>query len=514
LKNLNLWDNAIIFFLLLGFVFIIANSFSLPFERDEGHYAYGAWIMTRGLVPYINTFEQKPPLIFLPYLLAYLINPQALWPAHLLADIFLLFTLLLIGMVAAREYGKRVGLLAMWLGLLLVMTPHLAPFAANTERFLILPLMGLLAIYVFNRDCPGRWPLFWGTVCGVSAILFKQISLVPVSFILTIWLIERKKLGTIKDLLTITVAALLTGFLTCGYFLMRGAAPFMWENLVVFNRYYMQATGGFTLQWFLFHLRQLTVSWVGIYLLIIWFVCKKTERRWFYLGLLLVSGLSILTTPYGHYYIALAPFLAIIAAAGIDTLSRQLAESLKIAGKEKLVFVILSVMVVFSLFWPVRNYYVMPAPELLTRVYSTMNPFVESPLVAKRIDELTKPNDYIYIAGTEMQLHYYSKRLNPSRFSGVYSLMINQPLNLKYQQETIADLEKKTPRVIIWVQSPFSWLVQPGTPTLIFNYLHRQLAQHYRLVGGSLRSWGQVAWEEPVEKNRMMRYSILLFIRK
>src|SRR5690606_12396057 len=37
---------------------------ALPFERDEGEYAYLAWRWGEGEVPYRDAFDQKPPGVF------------------------------------------------------------------------------------------------------------------------------------------------------------------------------------------------------------------------------------------------------------------------------------------------------------------------------------------------------------------------------------------------------------------------------------------------------------------
>lgn len=48
-----------IIFLTVLFLFLLLlrwNSFEMPFERDEGEYAYSAWILRRGIMPYENSF--------------------------------------------------------------------------------------------------------------------------------------------------------------------------------------------------------------------------------------------------------------------------------------------------------------------------------------------------------------------------------------------------------------------------------------------------------------------------
>ena len=49
---------------LLGLLLLTQwNWFSMPFERDEGEYAYSAWLMKDGGVPYRDAFLQKPPMV-------------------------------------------------------------------------------------------------------------------------------------------------------------------------------------------------------------------------------------------------------------------------------------------------------------------------------------------------------------------------------------------------------------------------------------------------------------------
>ncbi|MDD4005525.1 MAG: hypothetical protein PHW69_10050, partial [Elusimicrobiaceae bacterium] len=64
-----------VFYLLLNW-----NTFTAPFERDEGEYAYAAWITLQGQVPYISSFLHKPPLTIFMYMLGYFIDPAAVWP--------------------------------------------------------------------------------------------------------------------------------------------------------------------------------------------------------------------------------------------------------------------------------------------------------------------------------------------------------------------------------------------------------------------------------------------------
>jgi hypothetical protein len=149
--------------------------------------------------------------------------------------------------------------------------------------------------------------------------------------------------------------------------------------------------------------------------------------------------------------------------------------------------------------------------EVLTRGYTELNPFVEAPLVGEHVAALTAPDDYVYVAGTEPEILYYAKRLCPARINGVYGLMMENPLAKVYQQEVIGDLERRPPRVIVWARAQFSWVVQPSSPPLIFNYFDKLLKTRYRLVGGAIRRGTTAYWQEPLRQESMGNCTIKVY---
>src|SRR3989338_2491442 len=501
----NKWTIISVIGLCLLFIALQWNSFNAPFERDEGSYAYGAWLMTQNRVPYVDTFEHKPPLIYLPYLLAFFIDAAALWPVRLLAFLSFALTVGLVGLTAGREFGQRAGLIAMWLAVPLVMFPPLTPHAANTEKFMILPLMGLVAIYVFSRGKPGSWPLFWAAVCGMAAILYKPIAVFAVLFVFVVWLVEswkerRSARETTANILFASGGAGLTFVLVMGYFLARGAGPAFWEQAVEFNRYYLASAGGLTFDFLFRHLGNFVRYWPALIFLLFWILVKRPKRAWFYLGLLTVSLATIFNTPYGHYYIMLMPIWAIISAISLDSLVGQISLSLKRPAWGGWLAFILMFLTLGSMLWPVRDWFILSPQEITARSYGMLNPFVEAPLVARKVAELTVPGDRVFVAGSEPEILYYAKRLAPSRQTNMYALMIDHPKALFYQKELISDLEKRPPKIIVWSRSPLSWLARQSSPRLVFAYLDKLLSERYDLVGGSIRHFASAHWQEPLKK--------------
>ena len=112
------------------------------------------------------------------------------------------------------------------------------------------------------------------------------------------------------------------------------------------------------------------------------------------------------------------------------------------------------------------------APDAIARsIYGSSNPFVESEAVARRVAELTRPQDFVYVAGSEPQILYHARRRSPTRFVISYPLMLETPLALPYQQECVRDLERNPPAAIVFARSPLSWLPRPNSPKVLMDYL-------------------------------------------
>ena len=164
------------------------NSFSSPWEGDEGEYAYSAWLLSQDISPYENSFLQKPPLIVYTYYLSHLIFPFSIWAPRLLAFLFTLGVILLLTLIAKKIYGSKIATFVLWISPIFLSAISFDALPANTERFMLLPLTGLLALAVFYRET--KKPLIYlaGGVLVTLAFFYKQIALFPLIIISAYWL--------------------------------------------------------------------------------------------------------------------------------------------------------------------------------------------------------------------------------------------------------------------------------------------------------------------------------------
>ena len=92
-------------------------------------------------------------------------------------------------------------------------------------------------------------------------------------------------------------------------------------------------------------------------------------------------------------------------------------------------------------------------------------------------------DDRIAVLGSEPQIFFYSGRHSATGHIYMYGLMENQKYAPAMQQELIRDVESARPKFIVLVNVTTSWLVQPDSHRLIFDWANRYLAEHYVLTG-------------------------------
>lgn len=492
------------------------NTLSGPFERDEGEYAYSAWLMREGLSPYQHAFMQKPPMIIYTYAVSQLLTDQATWPPRLLGALFVAVTAALVGMIAAKAYGPRCGWISVALLLPLFTMRNLIPFAANTEKFMNVPMMAVVALYVFYRQRAARRIWFGAGFLAMLALMYKPICLFVLLFICVLWAVETLRLGAGKSapiafLAYSFLGAFVAADLVLAYFLHHGSMDALWESAILYNVFYSNIS-----TWnpasFLRIMGSVAAQWWVLWALLVWFIVKRPGRWWFYLILLALAMVSAYKDPNGHYYLMTLPFWAIVAGAALSSAMDGL--STRLAGRISSPHATATIVAVGLLCLPVAHQFAMSSAALYRWCYSPENPFAESALVAERVAALTRPDDPVFVAGSEPQLLYYAKRKSPTRFVIMYPLMLPTPFARAYHQEAIAALKARPPEVIVLCNSNFSWLRFTHSPQMVIEYLAQLLATgQYGAVGGYNWHQGKGRWVAPYDPQAGGAYSMVVFKR-
>jgi len=504
---------AIIF--LAFFVLLNWNSFFAPFERDEGEYAYSAWLMRTGGTPYQESFLQKPPLIIYTYALGQIINPIAVWPPRVIGAIFIFWTSILVGLIAFKEWGKIIGVFSAFLFLPLINFPPLTPFAANTEKFMILPMVALLALFIYHKNSQKSWIYILAGLFATLAIFYKPICLPVILFIIIFYLFklyrsfENPSLTLIiRPILLIGSSTLVTSLLLLIPFLK--VWPNFFQEVFTFNLSYASAFANPLSNFFNYLGKFLHYWWILLFLLLGLFF-EKPSNFLYYLSLLLISLLTVFSTPIGHYYLTLMPFLALFGGA----LFNSCLEIFSLTTKQKTTATIIILSIVFFIMLaPFKEQFSLSPQKLSEWVYGTVNPFSESQEVANHLAKITSPKDFVFVAGSEPQIYYYAQRKSSTRFIITYPLNLPTPYQEQFQKELVNDLQKNPPQAIVVSQRAHSGLWNEGSPQIFIEYFMDLASQNYKIVGGYVWDNNGSYWQEPIEADSIQNASLLLLIKK
>ena len=130
--------------------FLLLVSLELANLLDEGIWEYSAWLWAvHGDPPYVGSFENKPPGIFLLYRLSYAAFGLNLWPVRILGVAAMVGTLLLLYELGRRYQGRIAGAMAALI-FGLAMAHHVTDgyMLAVTEPFMV--LFTALAFYLLS----------------------------------------------------------------------------------------------------------------------------------------------------------------------------------------------------------------------------------------------------------------------------------------------------------------------------------------------------------------------------
>jgi Dolichyl-phosphate-mannose-protein mannosyltransferase len=503
--------------IVLLFVALRWHRCDAPLIRDEGEYAYAAQMLRSGIAPYEHSFLQKPPMVIYSYALAEVIAPSVFWAPRLLAYLFAAGATVLLGFIVRLEFGAGFALPAMWLFTPMVLLPGVDQSIANTEMFLLLPLLACFALYVFSRH-QGSSSVVWFLVgfFGAVALGYKYTALPLLTALYAGWSIEEWRRGTSPGVLCRRwlfgmLGGGIAGMAVLGFFLVRDGGRHLWECTVLFNRAYA-ASSNFGLHRIWVRLLEFWADWWILFLLPCSLFIKPRGRVWFWIAMFLAAWLTTGASYYRQYYVLVMPFWALLTAVAIKRLACWAAS--RSAWSEMWATRMFTALVLVMLCLPDLTTVVPTKQQLANEQFDPLNPFPESPLVARRVAELTSPQDYVFVAGSEPQILYYAQRFSPTRFVIAYPLMIPTPLSRTFQQEAIRELERHPPSVVVRARSHTSWLDQAGTPPDFMNYLDKMLAENYERVGGYVLGSQNGRWVEPLPDQDLLNASLVLFRRR
>jgi 4-amino-4-deoxy-L-arabinose transferase-like glycosyltransferase len=465
---------------------------SIPFERDEGEYAYIGWRWLEGETPYLQTFNQKPPATFAVYAAFLAIGCESPEAIHAAFAAWIAATQLALFLFARRLAGTEVALGAALLFAVVAANPTLLGNAAQVEAFACLPIVLAAAC---ARAASHRGSALAAAASGAACavvLLFKPVA-APVAAVTLAWLVAaaqpRARIPLAASALAAGAAVLGAAL---GYFASQGALGALWDGTVRFNAGYAttrplaEYPGAFAAT-----IRPTLTSLGPLYAVALLAPLARLATRTlpaiargsgFVYAWLAAALVASAAGGYfrHHYFLYAAPALALAASAGVADLAGALRFPALARRHAPWVAALAAAALAFAIF---PSYHLPGDRDEKARSLYGWNPFPESRALAAWIAERSAPSDALFVFGSEPQIHFLARRPNAGRYILAYHYLFGPPDPLRARQrEVLTTLRADPPRFVATVLFPQTLLEQQHTPRLLHAGLDALLRTRYRPV--------------------------------
>lgn len=479
---------------LLAFLVIRAPFLSLPLERDEGEYAYVAQGLLAGEVPYRDAFDQKPPGVFVAYGLAFATLGESIEAIHGFLWLWTAAAAALLFLLVREVAGTLAAGFALLVFAIASADPHLQGHAANTENWMLLPLVLSAGACVrgWLRGDRSSW-----LACGGFAALacgFKQVAVTDALLLATagVWgdaILARPtpsaRQACSRGALFALGAALASAPVVL-YFAGNGAlAPFL-DAVFLHNLEYSRAVpladGLANLSGVLAY--QLPSFWaVWALALAGWLLpgdvrgpVRHALAAW-WLASFTGAAVGLYFRP--HYFLQTLPALSALAGIGAANLAERLVARRPAAPGA--VVAALAALVALVPLAAHRRLLLAGSPTAISRQIYGMNPFPESLAIAEHIEQGSGPEDRVFIVGSEPQILFYAKRRSATRYIFFYPLTGEFPDARARQQSVLEEVQATRPLYVVWADVATSLSRTPRSEPLIFDATTELLARDYEI---------------------------------
>jgi hypothetical protein len=519
---------------LLLIVFIRINFLEIPFERDEGSYAYSGKIILDGAKTYIDIGSQRLDGVFYAYAAIVALFGYSVKALHIAFIFINLATAVILFFMGRKIANHLTGFAAALFFALLSMTASASGFTVQSEHIVALFAAGAFLSLFYYFDSKKIWQLILSGVLFSLAFQVKQTSffygLLAGALIILQWLFTGREnikrfvlhilifisavlIPIAIDLLLIYMNGAWSDF-TLWFFDIRN----QYTSLITFNDGLKYLEGSFNAIYknykFLWIIAFLGTATVFLTNLSLW---KKISIA----GLNIAGFLTIVPGYhyYGHYFLQWIPALSINGAIFIFSIQHILKNKMQLGIASTVVAFIIILLPVFANLSSLSKYYFNPNHTQILREVYGINPFPESKVIADKLNTLMKEEDKLAVFGTEIQMYVYTNKKSPSRFAGSGALLeFPVAQSEDWQKEFISDVEKAAPKYLVFFSHPISWMMNSKSKNLIFPWFDKFSAANYRLIGYAdmFGNTTNYVWEPELDMTKnppTSQYKIFVFER-
>jgi len=436
-------------------VFFYAPAWT-PMHRDDGAFAYMGRQLLRGVLPYRDVWDHKPPGIYLVNALGVAIGGDGRWGIWLLSALAATATVALSTCVLWSSLGVPWGPLCAVLGALVMVDPKLYEENGNlTELYgLALQWMTLWAVSRGGERRLGSL-LLAGLAAGAAVTFKPTTSAIAIASV--IYLASAAQAGRWRRLGTFLLGAAVVPGLTVAWLGAVGALSAALDCVVTYNRAYASADfagalwravercvdkdpinvlGVLTLASLLIRMPRSAVQSAAERVALL---ALPFELLW----------LALQGRFYGHYFLTLLPVLTIRSAVALRVLAGRLGMRRAPQGVLGLALVVVFVV---RLGMHMQHQSVWRRSEAAWQAAAV-----------HAVQTQSHPGEPVLVWGAELGVNFLAMRDAPTRYAYAFPLFMPGYTTLATWQEFVADLQRRPPALIVDASARANW----PTPVMV-----------------------------------------------
>lgn len=474
--------------ILIVFAAIRVRLLSVPFERDEGEYAYAGQLILHGVPPYKLAYNMKLPGIYYAYALIMAVFGQSVMGVHLGLLLCNSASILVIFLIGKKLFGSVGGLAtAASFGMLTINSWVFGP-QAHATHFVVLPaLVGILYAMKSRESRDLKFVAASGLALGI-AFTMKQQGVFLVLFGVLCVIADRWRerpfawKHSAVRVAVFTCAAAVPIIAICLTLSASGVFDKFWFWAVSYaSQYVTESTP--EMGWRVFTANTWSVV-RSVYplsilavagLALVWVDRKSRGRAIFVTTFFIFAFLTICPGLYfrPHYYVTWMPGVALAIGAAVSAGSNLLRRASYVPG---LIFLILLIVTVSTQ----REFlFLAPVDKSSWMMYGGA-PWREMQAIANYVRNQTKPSDTIAVLGSEPEVYFFAGRKSATGYIYTYPLLERQKFAHRMQMEMIREIEAARPKYIVYAQS---WGTNFNSDRTILRWAPKYCFDNYYLDG-------------------------------
>ncbi|HQW03314.1 MAG TPA: glycosyltransferase family 39 protein [Saprospiraceae bacterium] len=506
----------------LALAFIVITSVSRiilagnPMSRDEGAYGYLGKLAAKGLTPYLDFYEMKPPMLYYLYGLGGSLFGFTDLGLRLFGLVLTLCSSFLIFLILSRYISKHFALVGAALFSILSLNPFSFGFAMVAEH--LVNTLVLVSLYLVHKsyDRKGLLYLLLAGTAFATAILTKQTAILFSPVFLLCFILARQQKPWFTQSIQFAAGVLIPVAALAILFIINGAFSEAMYWLTTYPAKYASSVspeeGKIYLRYFsknisFFQLTLFITAALALIANLIWI--KKKPFTWF-MTYFIIALLTVIPgfRFYGQYWMLIFAPMALMTAAALNQ-AEKLKPRLGILAAGIVMVLMAGELIIHS-----EYYFGKSMSAEVEKLYKN-NPFGPIRKLSTYAGSLMKEDDTFMVFGSEPQAYLYADKIAPSKHVFMSMISKHDEKSKTFISEAMNDLEQKQPTYVLYNFFMYSWGLTEKSNDKLYSASFSQVINHYTPVAAyNMNSKSFLYAKDGDQIDASIANQVILFKRK